>query len=187
MGEPFDGPMRTLNDGVPHNSDIISEVRAGSADALGRLFIEHAGGLLRVAERLTASAADAEDIVQDVFVGLPEALRRYEERGNFAAWLKRVTVRYALMHMRRDVRRAETPMEDAPEPFAEVRDHAAQSDIARGLAELSPALRAVFVLHEVEGYSHIEIGELLDIRVGTSEVRLFRARAALRALLEDRP
>jgi len=177
--------MRILQEGVPHNPDNVTEARAGSADALGRLFIEHAGGLLRVAERLTASAADAEDIVQDVFVGLPEALRRYEERGNFAAWLKRVTVRYALMHMRRDDRRAETPLANAPEPVAEVRDHAVQSDIARGLVELSPALRAVFVLHEVEGYSHVEIGELLGIRAGTSEVRLFRARAALRALLED--
>jgi RNA polymerase sigma-70 factor (ECF subfamily) len=185
VGEPFDDRMRILKDGVPHNPDIVAEARAGSTDALGRLFVEHADALLRVATRLTASAADGEDIVQDVFVGLPEALRRYEERGNFAAWLKRVTVRYALMHMRRDVRRAETSLEDAPEPFAEVRDHAAHSDIARGLAELSPALRAVFVLHEVEGYSHIEIGELLDIRAGTSEVRLFRARAALRTLLED--
>ena len=177
--------MRTLNDGVPHNSDTISDARAGSTDALGRLFVEHADAMLRVATRLTASAADGEDIVQDVFIGLPEALRRYEERGNFAAWLQRVTVRYALMHMRRDVRRAETPMADAPEPFAEARDHAAQSDIARGLGKLSPGLRAVFVLHEIEGYSHIEIGELLSIRAGTSEVRLFRARAALRALLED--
>ena len=177
--------MRTRPDAVPHNPHTIADARAGSQEALGELFAEHAASLLSVAAHLTASSADAEDIVQDVFVGLPEALRHYEERGSFAAWLKRVTVRYALMHMRRVSRRAELPFDSAPEPLAAQPDLAARSSIASGLAQLSPNLRAVFVLHEVEGYSHIEIGELLGIRAGTSEVRLFRARASLRTLLED--
>jgi RNA polymerase sigma-70 factor (ECF subfamily) len=177
--------MRTLTHGVPHQPDVISDARAGSAEALGRIFTEHADTLLRVAARLTASDADAEDIVQDVFVGLPEALRHYEERGSFAAWLKRVTIRYALMRMRSTARRAETPLDEARELAALTPDLASRTAIARAIEKLSPNLRAAFVLHEVEGYSHVEIGELLGIRPGTSEVRLFRARGVLRALLED--
>ena len=177
--------MRILTNGVPHYSDIISEARAGSAEALGRLFTAHADVLLRVAVRLTASEADAEDVVQDVFVGLPEALRHYKEQGSFAAWLKRVTVRCALMRMRSEARRLETSFESAPQVYAATPDHVNRTAIGRALEQLSPGLRAVFVLHEVEGYSHVEIGELLGIRAGTSEVRLFRARGILRALLED--
>ncbi len=177
--------MRILPDGAPPQSDIIAGARTGSGEALGRLFAEHADSLLRVAFRLTASEADAEDIVQDVFVGLPEALRHYDERGNLAAWLKRVTVRCALMRMRSEARRHETPLAHAPEAIAQATDHASRLGIERALEQLSPNLRAVFVLHEVEGYSHVEIGELLGIRAGTSEVRLFRARAVLRAQLED--
>jgi len=172
--------------GVPHQADIIVRARGGSPDALGCLFAEHADGLLRLAFRLTASTADAEDIVQDVFVGLPEALRHYEERGTFDAWLKRITVRYAFMRMRSAATRVHTSLDDAPLLRATTPDLDARMSIDRALAQLTPNLRAVFVLHEVEGYSHIEIGTLLGIRAGTSEVRLFRARTLLRASLVDR-
>jgi RNA polymerase sigma-70 factor (ECF subfamily) len=171
---------------VPHQPDTIARARTGSSDALGRLFTEHADGLLGLAFRLTASTADAEDIVQDVFVGLPEALRHYEERGTFDAWLKRITVRCALMRMRSTARRVHTPLDDAPQLRASTPDLDARMSIDRALEQLTPTLRSVFVLHEVEGYSHIEIGSLLGIRAGTSEVRLFRARAILRASLVDR-
>lgn len=172
--------------GVPHQSDTIARARTGSADALGSLFSEHADGLLRLAFRLTASGADAEDIVQDVFVGLPEPLRHYDERGAFNAWLKRITVRHALMRMRSATRRAHTSLDDAPQLRANTPDLDARMSIDRALEQLTPNLRSVFVLHEVEGYSHVEIGALLGIRPGTSEVRLFRARTILRASLDDR-
>ena len=79
---------------------VIAEARAGSNDALASIYHDHANALLAVAYRLLLSQADAEDVVHDVFVGLPEALRRYEERGSFGAWLKRITVRVALSRIR---------------------------------------------------------------------------------------
>ncbi len=178
--------MHIRPQGVPHLSDTVARARTGSPDALGRLFAEHADGLLRLAVRLTASSADAEDIVQDVFVGLPEALRHYEERGSFDAWLKRITVRCAFMRMRSAGRRVHTSLDEAPQLRASTPDLDARMSIDRALEQLTPTLRSVFVLHEVEGYSHTEIGSLLGIRPGTSEVRLFRARTFLRALLDDR-
>src|ERR1043165_8907600 len=107
MCHPLDPPRRTMPlDVVSSESDTLAAARSGSADALGTLFARHAGLVYRVALRLTASDADAQDIVQDVFVGLPEALRGYEEHGSFEAWLKRVAVRCALMRMRAAERRA---------------------------------------------------------------------------------
>jgi len=81
-------------------------VAGGDLAALGGLYDRYAGILLAVAYRLLMSKDDAEDVVHDVFVGLPEAFRRYEERGALAGWLKRVTVRVALSRLRRDEVRA---------------------------------------------------------------------------------
>ena len=177
--------MRLSRDVLLPQADLIAAVRAGSPDALGEMFVRYADTLLAVAYRLTVSRTEAEDVVQDVFVGLPEALRSYQEQGRFDAWLRRVTVRHTLMRMRAASRRPESPIQEAAHISATGQDLAARFTIETALAGLSEALRAVFVLHEIEGYSHSEIGEALGIRAGTSEVRLFRARALLRAALGD--
>src|SRR6059036_838784 len=91
--------------GIP--ASLIAEARAGSPDALSALYLEHGAALFRLAYRLVGGREDAEDVVHDVFVGLPEALRRYEERGSFGGWLKRVTARVALMKLRSGKRRRE--------------------------------------------------------------------------------
>src|SRR5437016_13910873 len=94
-------------------ASLIAEARAGSPDALSALYLEHGAALFRLAYRLVGAREDAEDVVHDVFVGLPEALRRYEERGSFAAWLRRVTARVALMRLRSRKRRREVSLDDA--------------------------------------------------------------------------
>jgi RNA polymerase sigma-70 factor, ECF subfamily len=164
---------------------LLDRTLAGDGDALAELFRLHGAAVHAVAYRLTASAADADDVVQDVFVGLPEALRRFDARGSFAGWLRRVAARTALMRMRRSTRRGEVELDDQASPPAAVADAAARVDIERALASLPPGLRAVFVLREVEGYSHAEIAEIMGLRAGTSEVRLHRARLRLRELLGD--
>lgn len=163
---------------------FIVALRAGSPDAIGACYREYAPRLLQLALRLTGEQAEAEDVVQDVFVGLPEAMHRYEERGAFGAWLRRLTTTHALMRQRRVRNRREVA--DGEEMLR----HVAREDIShdsgvveRAVQSLAPGLREVFVLRVVEGYSHGEIAALLGINVGTSEVRLSRALKALRELL----
>ena len=160
--------------------DLIGRVRRGDAQALAEVYRRHAPDLMGLAHRVTGSRADAEDIVHDVFVGLPEALERYEERGKVASWLRRLTVRRALTQRRR--RRRYVPLEAG----AVARDdHTIDRTALEGaLRALPDKLRVVFVLREIEGYTHAEIAELLGIRRGTSEVRLHRAMRALRRKLE---
>src|SRR6266436_7497886 len=93
------------------SASLIAEARAGSPNALSALYLEHGVALFRLAHRLVGAREDAEDVVHDVFVGLPEALGRYEERGSFGGWLKRVTARVALMRLRARNRRREVAME----------------------------------------------------------------------------
>ncbi|HKH92113.1 MAG TPA: sigma-70 family RNA polymerase sigma factor [Gemmatimonadaceae bacterium] len=161
---------------------LAARLRAGDQSALDELFRRHAGGLLRLAAGLVDT--DAEDVVQDVFVGLSLALRGYEERGAFAAWLRGVTVRTALSRRRRSAHRRETAL-DPRLPRFDRRDPADGIALRDALRRLPDPLRQIFVLKLVEGYSHAEIASLLDIRTGTSEVRLFRAIRQLRSLLSD--
>ena len=166
---------------------LLEQAARGSGDALAGLFHLHAAMVHRVAYRLAMSADEAEDVVQDVFIGLPEALAGYAGDGDFAAWLRKVTVRTTLMRMRTSRRR------DATATRAGAEQEAAMSNflldrmaIATALAALPSELRMVFMLADIEGYTHAEIGGMLGIRTGTSEVRLHRARRKLRTLLGDR-
>jgi RNA polymerase sigma-70 factor (ECF subfamily) len=157
-------------------------------DVLRQLYLSHAEEVMRVAYRITCSRSDAEDVLQDVFVGLPEALRSFTGRGSIAGWLRRVAARMALMRLRASRRRREVWLEAEHPGVASgaysdrVIDRAA---LLHALEELPDPLRVVFTLKEVEGYSHAEIAELLGIRSGTSEVRLHRAKARLRQLLRS--
>jgi RNA polymerase sigma factor (sigma-70 family) len=170
---------------LPTLDEVVRSARAGEATAIGALYDRYAVAVFRTAYRISGSAADAEDIVHDIFVGLPEALKRYEERGNLGAWLTRVTVRYALMRARSDRRRGLLPLEDAVAlASAERTDLRVEvSELQHGVMSLPDGLRIVFMLKQVEGYSHHEIGAMLGISAGASRVRLSRALEVLRRSL----
>jgi RNA polymerase sigma-70 factor, ECF subfamily len=170
----------------PSDGELAARLKHRDDDALRVVYARFATPLLRLALHFLDSVDEAEDVVQDVFVGLPLALRHYEERGAFAAWLKQVTVRTALMHRRSQERRQRALLGismfrrqvTTPEPLIE------RLTLEAALAALPQTLRDVFVLHHVEHFSHAEIADLLGIRRGTAEVRLHRAIKRLRTLLE---
>ncbi|MCC6243905.1 MAG: RNA polymerase sigma factor [Gemmatimonadaceae bacterium] len=179
---PADRPFLQTSLDPPTAAGLLAAAASGSTEALATLYREHIADVYRVAARLTGSVSDAEDIAHDVFLGLPFALRRYEEQGRFGKWLSRITVRVTLNHLRSKGRRAEIDVDaiaDLTDPGDARRE--AQRQLVEALGTLSPMLREVFVLHELEGYSHQEIAGLLEISVSASTMRLFRAWHHLRA------
>lgn len=169
-------------------SDLVPRLRAGEEAALSEAYHRFAAGLLTLAFRLTGHGDDAEDVVQELFIGLPEALATYEERGQFEGWLRRIVIRRALMRLRTRRTRGEVSIDLAA---AHAGSHSPSLTIsadalAAALARLPEEQRAVVVFKVIEGYSHEEIAELLGIRRNASEVRLHRALVRLRALLEER-
>jgi RNA polymerase sigma-70 factor (ECF subfamily) len=170
----------------PAAAGLVSRARDGNAHALSELYARHGQAMMVLAFRLTGSRADAEDILHDVFLGLPEALQRYEERGSLESWLKRVTARLALTRLRSRDRRREVALDDRLQAAAtdQLDD---LSVVQHAIDALPDALRTVFVLREVEGYTHAEIAELLDITPNASEVRMHRAIKSLRRTLGAQP
>lgn len=165
---------------------LIAQAALGSHDALAALFQLHSEQVHRIAYRLTMSADDADDVVQDLFIGLPEALSAYSGTGDFAGWLRRVTVRTTLMRMRANKRRAISALRAQSEKEIALSNFLLdRMAIATAVRALPENLRTVFMLHEIEGYSHSEIAQVLGIRSGTAEVRLHRARKKLRSILRD--
>src|SRR5687767_1888897 len=141
---------------------------------LDEVYRRHADALFTLAWRITGSREDAEDVLQDLFVGLPRALQGYREQGRFESWLKRIAARLALMRLRATHRRREVSLLELSDPPVRESDPIHAIALERAIQSLAEPLRVVFVLREVEGFSHQEIGELLGISAVNSATRLNR-------------
>lgn len=178
--------VMTENDGL----DLpLDSARSGDPTAIAEFYDRFGKTVYRTAYRLLGSSADAEDVAQDVFLGLPEALKTFASRGSLEGWMKRVTTRAALMTLRTRRIRCESSLDEMGRiPGATAPDNAVdRMALERALGKLPQKLRSVFVLKEVEGYTHAEIGEILGISVTASKIQLYRARKRLRQELEVLP
>jgi RNA polymerase sigma-70 factor (ECF subfamily) len=166
---------------------LIRRAIAGDESALRALWTRHAPHIDLVVRRLVGGDPDlAADIAQEVWIQIFRALPSYRGDSQFSTWAHRIAVNRTLNALRKTRRLAaiETEVfEDSAfvEPDND-RKFIAQS-IEAATAKLSPGARAVFVLHDVEGYTHEEIAEELGITTGGSKSQLFKARGKLRKLL----
>jgi RNA polymerase sigma factor (sigma-70 family) len=170
--------------------DTIDRARSGDRRAQEAIYRAFERPVRTLARRLVARAATAEDLAQDVFVDVLTRLDQYDGRGSFAGWLRSITVRRCLMHLRSPWRRGVAWIEAPAGPDDHVSDRQPVAgcgdsvDLERALARLDDVARAVVWLHDVEGYTHAEIGELLGGTPSLSKSRLARAHARLRDLLD---
>ena len=155
---------------------LIPGVRSGDPESLGALYDLVAHRLHHMAQRTLGSHADAEDVVHDLFVGLPEALRHYRETGRCMSWLITCTMRLALMRRRSGKRHEGADWEEAGRaPAVDRPDLAPEiAEAFHRIGQLPDALRDV-VLLRIEGLQHAEIAHTLGISEGNSRIRLARA------------
>jgi RNA polymerase sigma-70 factor (ECF subfamily) len=178
--------MPASSEPTDDEADLVARTMRGDEASFNAIYARHAAPAYAAAYRLLGNTADAEDVVQELFLALPATLVGYEpSRGSLGGWMRRVAVRLALMKMRSARRRREVDAGTVTALLA--RDDATHErlSIETALERLGEDQRTVFLLKEVEGYTHREIAVLLDISVANSEIRLFRARQSLRALLGD--
>ena len=171
--------------------ELARRCREGDAAAFETLYRAHAGRLFGLLTRMTGSAQDAEDLLQDVFIQAHRKLASFRGESTLGTWLYRLAVNQCLDSLRgKQSRMARTTdsldAEDAYEPAAAapaLPEAIARIDLERAIAQLPEGCRAAFVLHDVEGLDHREVGAALGISEGTSKSQVHKARMKLRVLL----
>lgn len=167
---------------------LIRRAQAGDTEAFERLYRANVGRIYALCLRLAGDPVRAEELTQDAFVRAWERLGSFRGDAAFSTWIHRIAVNEFLMSTRADSRRNSRlrvvgdPVEiesGARQPVPE-----ASIDLERAVGALPDGARTVFVLHDVEGYQHKEIAELMNIAPGTSKSQLHRARKLLREALD---
>jgi len=155
------------------------------------LFKLHQRRVYAVCLRMTGNTAEAEDLLQEVFIQVFRKLGTFRGESAFTTWLHRLTVNQVLMHFRKKHIRNEQLTEDGELPEQVIKSRKTSFPILdrnalnEAIVKLAPGYRAVFVLHDVEGLQHLEIANLLGCSVGTSKSQLHKARMKMRRLLRQ--
>jgi RNA polymerase sigma-70 factor (ECF subfamily) len=173
--------------------ELAARCRAGDAGAFEELYRQHARRLFNLVVRMTGSVDDAEDLLQEVFLQAHRKLSGFRGDSALGTWLYRLTMNHCLDHLRaRQVRMnratdsldeegAEEPTAPAPVVPAVV----SRVDLERAIKMLPDGAKAAFLLHDVEGFEHREIAQILGISEGTSKSQVHKARMKLRRILSQ--
>lgn len=164
----------------------VARARAGDLEALGTVYRAYEAPVYNLGRRICGNEEDAEDVLQDTFLEVCRSIGKFRGEGTLWAWVRQVAVSKALMLLRRRRNRPTRSLDGGltwvglasttPEPTEAI-------DLETALKRLAPASRAVLWLHDVEGYTHEEIGELMGKTASFSKSQLSRAHRRLREWL----
>jgi RNA polymerase sigma-70 factor, ECF subfamily len=179
-------------------SEVISKAQAGDMRCFEMLYARHKRRVFSLCWRMTGNYAEAEDSTQEAFLQLYRKIGSFRGDSAFSTWLHRLSLNIVLMRFRKkgipEVSLQETldsQREDSPTREFGRRDDVLSGSVDRltlewAIRELPPGYRMIFVLHDVEGYEHNEIAEMLGCSTGNSKSQLHKARMKLRSLLHSR-
>jgi len=174
--------------------ELVRHAQQGDPDAFATLFYNHKPRIYSVCLRMTNNTAEAEDLTQDAFLQVFRKLATFRGDSALSTWLYRIAVNTVLMHFRKKALRQVSLDETYNQDARMVRREYGSKDqrlsgsvdriaITRAIKELPAGYRTIFLLHEVEGYEHQEIAQLLDCSVGNSKSQLHKAKLRIRELL----
>jgi len=171
--------------------ELCKMVADGDRAAFELIYQRHHRRTYSVTFRMTGNPTEAEDLTQEVFMQVFRKAGSFRGGSAFSTWLHRLTINQVLMHFRRRSFKNEKTSEsgDMPEQTVHGTSNPRKMPVIdrialrNAIAELPVGYRKVFLLHDVEGFEHEEVGRLLGISVGTSKSQLHKARLKLRALL----
>ena len=195
---------RLPTEGNRVEAELIAGVRAGDERSARHLVEQHAGRMLAVAGRFLDDGQEAEDAVQDAFASAFASIDRFRGDAGLGTWLHRIVVNAALKRLRAAQRRVDSAgdvdhlmpvFNEADERLEALSSPIAPADrllerkeirelVRESIGRLPESHRAAILLRDIEGYSTQETAEALDLTTGAVKVRLHRARAALKRLLE---
>lgn len=182
-----------VNKSQPPDFELAKKAAAGDGKAFEELYRRHYRRVYALTLRMMGNPTEAEDMTQEVFLQLFNKIGMFRGESAFTTWLHRMTVNQVLMHFRKKSTRSELLTDEGETPVQIVKGTENPSTapvidrigLENALKQLPNGYRTVFVLHDVEGYEHYEIAEMLGIAEGTSKSQLHKARLKLRQLIRQ--
>ena len=176
------------------DAQLIARAQRGDEEAFAALFEAHKRRVYSLCLRMTGNTAEAEDLTQEAFLQLYRKISTFRGESAFSTWLHRLAVNVVLMHLRKkglqqisldevDTSQDEPVKRDYGSDDRRLTGSVDRIGLQHAIADLPPGYRAVFVLHDVEGYEHNEIAEIMKCSVGNSKSQLHKARMKLRERL----
>lgn len=182
-----------MSENPTDDRDLAARCAAGDREAFEGLYRQHSGRLYNLAYRMGGGADNADDLLQEIFLHAYRKLGSYKGESSLGTWLYRLAVNLCLDHLRSRQGKMSQVTDSIDEEGADpvvapgtpgewIVD---RLDLERAISDLPPSYRAVFVLHDVEGYQHDEVARFLDIAEGSSKSLLHKARLKLRSTLRE--
>ena len=177
-------------------AQLIARAQRGEEEAFAALFEAHKRRVYSLCLRMTGNTAEAEDLTQEAFLQLFRKISTFRGESAFSTWLHRLAVNVVLMHLRKkglqqisldevDTSQDEPVKRDYGSDDRRLTGSVDRIGLQNAIADLPPGYRTVFVLHDVEGYEHNEIAEIMNCSVGNSKSQLHKARMKLRERLRQ--
>ena len=161
-------------------SELIDACLASDRLAQKELYDRYSRAMYSAAYRITSDFDIANDVLQEAFVKIFRHLAGFRRESTLGAWIKTIVVRTALSRMRKEIRMEALEDHHQQDQIVDWGHHLDADYLEKAIQALPAGYRSVFVMVEVEGYSHKEVAEMLDISVGTSKSQLFYAKKKLR-------
>jgi RNA polymerase sigma-70 factor, ECF subfamily len=177
----------------PTDFELAQNSAAGDTAAFEEIYHRHFRRVYALCLRMMGNPTEAEDMTQEVFLQLFNKIGMFRGDSAFTTWLHRMTVNQVLMHFRKRSTRSEKITDEGETPVQIVQGTANPNKmpvvdriaLERALQQLPTGYRTVFVLHDIEGYEHYEVADMLGIAEGTSKSQLHKARLKLRQLIKQ--
>ncbi|MGB9433747.1 MAG: sigma-70 family RNA polymerase sigma factor [Candidatus Acidiferrum sp.] len=179
-------------------AEAIRRAQAGDSAAFDFLYQLHGRRVYALCLRMVNNPADAEDLMQEAFLQLFRKIGTFRGESAFSTWLHRMTVNVVLMRLRKKSLPTDSleenldpdaenssPKRDVGAPDLRLSGAVDRVNLERSIEQLPPGYRTVFVLHDVQGYEHNEIADIMGCSVGNSKSQLHKARTRLRELLQE--
>lgn len=165
-------------------AQLIRKACLGDAVAVRSLYERYSPRVFAVVRRIAGDDDLAQDYAQEAWIRAVRALPTFRGDSRFSTWLHRIAVNSALQAVRKAETRTkrQAPMPESIPVAPRIGDALLGVRLERALDQLPDGMRQVLILHDVEGYTHDEIGEVLGVTSGTSKSQLFKARAKMRTL-----
>lgn len=169
--------------------ELVARCQQGDVEAFEVLYRQHSRSLYNIAYRMAGNAPDAEDLLQEIFLLAYNKLRGFRGESSLRTWLYRLAVNRCLDHLRsraaRQRERESVPLEEGHSALTDREAVRLRLDLERAIRSLPESYRAAFILYDVEGFEHREVGEILGVAEGTSKSLVHKARHQIRRFLSN--